>query len=168
MSCEEEKKRIQTLEQEISRLNGDIEYLQYNQFEIDSMNEIFNKYTITSETDPRGFITYVSDPFVKISGYTKEELIGKPHNIVRHRDMPKEVFEDMWKTIQAKKIWKGEVKNRAKNGDFYWVESIIFPILNHKQEIEKYKSIRIDITDKKKLAEMFSGIMQEDPTPLNF
>ena len=75
---------------------------------------IVDDYVITSITDSRGIITNVSKAFSDISGYSAEELIGKPHNIVRHPDTPSEVFEDMWRTISSEKMWQGEVKNNKK------------------------------------------------------
>ena len=78
---------------------------------------------IVSMTDPRGIITYVNDEFVRISGFQPHELIGQPHNIVRHPDMPAAAFADLWATINAGEPWHGMVKNRSKNGDFYWVDA---------------------------------------------
>jgi len=84
---------------------------------------------IVSETNKKGLITYVNDDFCKISGFTKDELIGKPHNMVRHHDMPKLAFNDLWKTVKAGKTWKGIVKNFCKNGDYYWVSATAFPVI---------------------------------------
>lgn len=103
---------------------------------------------IVSKTDAKGVIRYVNDAFCKISGYTKEELVGKPHNIVRHPDMPKEAFRDMWHTIKnLRKPWIGNVKNLAKNGSTYWVKAFINPIIDKKDNIIEYIAIRTDITD---------------------
>ncbi|RXK08851.1 hypothetical protein CRV05_13040, partial [Halarcobacter bivalviorum] len=102
---------------------------------------------IVSKTDKKGIITFVNDEFIKISKYKEEELIGKNHNIVRDKDMPKEVFEDLWKTILDKKVWKGQIKNRAKDGSAYYVASTIVPILNYQDEIEEFLAIRLDVTD---------------------
>ena len=83
---------------------------------------------IVSETDLKGIITYCNKDFIDISGFTEAELIGKNHNLVRHPDMPPAAFEDLWNTIKAGRPWRGIVKNRAKNGDFYWVEANVTPI----------------------------------------
>ncbi|MBX3630940.1 MAG: PAS domain S-box protein [Nitrosomonas sp.] len=83
---------------------------------------------ILSVTDTKGRITYVNQTFIEVSGFEREELIGKAHNIVRHPDMPPEGFEDLWKTLQSGKPWTGLVKNRRKNGDFYWVVANATPI----------------------------------------
>ncbi len=110
--------------------------------------EITDVGNIISKTDRRGVITYVNDAFCKISGYTKEELIGKPHNIVRHPDVPREFFRQMWQTIKKeKKIWQGVVKNRKKNGNFYYVQTTIKPILDQNGDIIEYIALRNDITD---------------------
>ena len=105
-----------------------------------------NKNTmIVSETDAKGMITYANDEFCVFAGYTKEELIGKPHNIVRHSDMPKVAFEDLWKTIQAGNIWKGIVKNRTKEGNYYWVNATAYPSKTSKG-IHRYISVRVKPT----------------------
>ena len=106
-----------------------------------------DRSSIVSKTDKSGRITYANSKFCKISGYEENELIGKAHNIVRHEDMPKSAFKEMWKTILAKKSWSGVVKNRTKSGDSYTVEVTINPILNEKGEIEEFIAIRNDITE---------------------
>lgn len=102
---------------------------------------------IVSETDVKGNIIFANSDFCDIAGYTIEELIGKPHNIIRHKDMPKAAFEDLWKTIQDGKIWNGIVKNRTKNGGYYWVNATAYPSKNEKGEL-RYISVRIKPTDK--------------------
>lgn len=82
---------------------------------------IDDKCIIISETDEKGIITFANDDFIRYSGYKREELLGKPHNILRHSDMPKAAFADLWTTIKSGKTWNGFVKNKTKNGDFYWV-----------------------------------------------
>ncbi|NWF65942.1 MAG: response regulator [Campylobacterales bacterium] len=114
---------------------------------LDEYKHAIDASSIVSKTDKKGYITFVNDLFCEVSGYAREELIGKPHNIVRHPDMPKEVFKNMWETILNKKIWRGRVKNRKKNGDFYIVETTITPILDSKGEIKEFISIRQDVTD---------------------
>jgi len=101
---------------------------------------------IVSETDSKGKILYANDDFCKICGFSKDELIGKPHNIVRHPDMPKAAFKDLWDTIKAGKEWKGIVKNKTKDGGFYWVHAKVFPSKTVDDEI-KYISVRIKPTD---------------------
>jgi len=127
--------------------------------EVDYLNMLFDQYVITSVTDIKGTILSVSKPFEDISGYSEQELLGSPHNIVRHEDMPKEAFEDLWQTIQKKEIWRGEVKNRKKDGGYYWVDSTIIPLLNSKKEIVGYRAIRIDISDQKKVHDNYNDIL---------
>lgn len=110
--------------------------------------EVTNVGSIVSKTDPKGRITYVNERFCSISGYSKEELLGKSHSIVRHPEMPKEVYAELWNTIKnEKKIWQGIVKNLAKNGESYYVKATIMPIFDKSGEICEYISIRQDISD---------------------
>ncbi len=83
---------------------------------------------IVSKTDLKGRMTYVNRDFLQISGFSEEELLGAPHNIVRHPDMPVEVFADLWRTLEQHRPWSGYVKNRCRNGDFYWAEADVTPI----------------------------------------
>jgi len=103
--------------------------------------------SIVSKTDKKGVITYVNKMFCDVSGYKEEELLGRSHNIIRHPDIPKEVFREMWDTIQAKKIWKGTVKNRHKDGSTYIVNATILPILDSDNNILEYVGVRHDITE---------------------
>jgi len=93
------------------------------------MNEIVldTKAFLVSETDEKGIIRFANDEFCKYAGYSLEELLGKPHNIVRHPDMPRAAFKDLWDTIKSGKRWRGFVKNRAKNGRYYWVFATVYP-----------------------------------------
>jgi len=110
---------------------------------------------LVSETDAKGVIVYADDAFVSISGYGLEELIGKSHNIIRHPDMPKTAFKQMWQTIQKGDVWQGFVKNRTKNNQFYWVYATIFPFgkdhylsvrkMASREEIERYTKIYRDM-----------------------
>ncbi|SEF88578.1 methyl-accepting chemotaxis protein [Nitrosomonas ureae] len=96
---------------------------------------------ILSTTDTKGRITYVNQTFIEVSGFSADELIGKSHNIVRHPDMPPQAFEDLWRTLQAGKPWTGLVKNRRKNGDFYWVLGNATPLIEN-GSIVGYLSVR--------------------------
>lgn len=91
-----------------------------------------NTIMIVSETDEKGNIIYANTDFCKICGYTKEELIGKPHNIVRHRDMPSVAFKGLWDDIKSGNEWRGIVKNKAKNGAFYWVRAYVYSVSDKK------------------------------------
>ncbi|MCW7494007.1 methyl-accepting chemotaxis protein [Leptospira sp. 2 VSF19] len=100
---------------------------------------------ITSKTDLKGIITYVNEDFLRISGYTEKELIGQPHNLIRHPDMPKAAFQDMWDTIKTQHSWVGIVKNRCKNGDYYWVDANVSPIYQDGQHVG-FMSVRTKAT----------------------
>ncbi len=96
---------------------------------------------IVSRTDTKGIITYANDAFIELSGFSREELLGKNHNIVRHPDMPPQAFEDLWRTVKAGLPWRGIVKNRAKDGDHYWVDAFVVPMIENGQ-IVGYMSVR--------------------------
>ena len=96
---------------------------------------------LISTTDLKGQITYVNQDFIKVSGYAWDELIGRPHNLIRHPDMPPAAFKDLWQTIKAGRVWHQLVKNRCKNGDHYWVDAYVTPVYAG-DEIVGYQSIR--------------------------
>lgn len=108
---------------------------------IDEEISVPSGVSLVSKTDLYGNITYANDAFVNISGYSREELIGKPHNMVRHPDMPMQAFAHLWITLKGGNPWKGIVKNRAKDGRFYWVKAVIVPIRKEDQTIG-YMSVR--------------------------
>ncbi|AXX92301.1 PAS sensor domain-containing protein [Malaciobacter molluscorum LMG 25693] len=117
--------------------------------------ELTNNSFLVSETDEEGIIRFANDQFCNFSEFNLEEIIGKPHSIVRHPDMPKVVFEELWNTIKSGNRWKGFVKNKTKSGKYYWVYSTIYPYIScdgskgfiscrrkaSKDEIEKYANI---------------------------
>lgn len=112
-----------------------------------------DRSSIVSKTDKRGIITFVNDKFCEISGYSPAELIGKPHNTVRHPDMPKEAFEELWQTILSGQVWEGIVKNRKKDGSPYWVQTTINPIVDIDGNIVEYIGVRTDITELQQIKE---------------
>lgn len=114
--------------------------------ELNVRTEIMNLTSIVSEANLRGDIMNVNDKFVEVSKYRVEELIGKPHNTTRHPDMPKEVFKEMWATIGRGNVFRGIVKNRAKDGTPYYVDAVIAPILGENGKPKKYLGVRYDIT----------------------
>ncbi len=123
--------------------------------EIGEKKLIFQQYTeaidasyLVSKTDTEGIITYANDEFIKVSGYSKDEIIGKSHNIIRHPDVSNELFKELWTTITDKKIWKGEFKNRTKDGTTYYVYATIFPLVDIKGNIIEYIAIRNNITNR--------------------
>lgn len=153
--------------------------------ELEESNKILTEYkkavdasAIVSKTDINGKITYVNKRFVEISGYDKDELIGKPHRVIRHPDMPKEVFEDLWKTILSKRIWHGTLKNKKKDGGYYVVDATIAPILDKHNDIVEFIAMRTDITELVKSKEaalraeatktaFLANMSHEIRTPLN-
>jgi methyl-accepting chemotaxis protein len=108
--------------------------------------EITNQTSIVSEADLKGDIISINEKFVEISKYSREELIGKPHNTTRHPDMSKEVFKEMWSTIGRGKTFRGIIKNRAKDGTPYYVDAVIAPVLGENGKPKKYIGVRYDIT----------------------
>ena len=101
---------------------------------LDQETKLADNAFLVTETDAKGKIIFANDEFARIAEYDKESLIGEPHNIVRHKDMPKAAFKDLWETIQQGNVWSGYVKNRTKSGGFYWVFATIYPFKNEKGE----------------------------------
>ena len=114
---------------------------------LQNYQEAIDYSTIVSRTDSKGIITYVNRAFCDISGYAPEELLHQPHNIVRHGDMPKEIFERLWEDLKQGKKWNGIIKNLKKDGTAYWVDASISPIFDEKRRLLEYIAIRRDITD---------------------
>lgn len=115
--------------------------------------EAIESNNIVSKTDINGVITFVNDEFCKISKYSRDELIGKDHNIVRHPDIPTSNFKKLWDTILSKKTYKATVKNLAKDGSVFYVNTTIFPIVDEEDNIVEFVAIRYDITNATKTAE---------------
>ncbi len=132
--------------------------LQYYAKEQEKYLNIISKHVNYSKTDLEGNITEVSDRFCEMSQYDKKELIGQQHNIIRHPDMPSSSFEIMWNTIQAGKEWYGQVKNKKKDGNFYWGESIITPEFDNNNNIKSYMAIRHDITAAQELKDLVTNL----------
>lgn len=155
ISCAPQTYEIHLLEETFNgllvQINDTLEELRYKNKILLEYKKAIDKSTIVSKTDPKGIITYVNDKFCEISGFKEEELIGKNHNIVRSPHMPKEAFKDLWETIKRKETWNGIVENRAKNGDSYFVQATIIPILDDNNNIVEYIGARQDITELKKL-----------------
>ena len=122
-------------------------------FELEFQNFALDQSAIISMTDTEGVINYVNQKFCEISGYSKDELIGETHEIMNSGYHSEEFYTQMWDTISQGKLWKGEFKNRAKDGTFYWVDTTILPVLNSQKKPEQYLSIRLDITERKRTEE---------------
>ena len=133
---------VETLETAVHNINASKQINILEQYK-----EIVDHNSIVSKTDRKGKITFVNDKFCELSGHKREELIGQDHNIVRHPDMEKTAFENMWYTIQDKRVWTGQVKNKRKDGSSYYVDATICPILDQNGDIIEYIGLRNDITD---------------------
>lgn len=128
---------------------------------LEEYREAVDRSAIVSKTDPNGLITYVNDKFCEVSGYRKEELIGRAHSLIRHPDMPSETFTQMWRTLLAKKPWFGIVKNRKKDGGIYYVDTVINPIIDSHGEVVEFIGIRYDITDLEMLKQNLYNEIEE-------
>lgn len=113
---------------------------------LNEYKKVIDETSIVSKANRKGVITFVNDKFCEISGYSKEELVGSQHSIIRHPSMKKEVFEELWRTILNKEIFKGVIVNKAKDGSAYYVDTTIVPVLNERNEIIEFIAIRHDIT----------------------
>ncbi|WP_323659733.1 sensor domain-containing diguanylate cyclase [Aliarcobacter butzleri] len=124
---------------------------------LDEFTSILNKYVITVKTKPDSTIIEVSDAFEKASGYSKDELIGKSISIIKHPEQDKKIIKDLWKNILNKRVWVGNIKNKKKSGEDYWLEQTIIPKLDEdKKNIDSFLSISVDITAKMELEKMAS------------
>ncbi len=130
--------------------------------------EAVDEGSIVSKTDVKGIITYVNDKFCEISGYSRDELIGKAHNIVRHPDMPSLKFKELWETIKDKKTWKGIIKNLKKNGGEYYVQSTIKPIVDYNGNIVEFIAIRTDITQREKYRKILEKNLEVSSNNLKY
>ena len=122
---------------------------------------LVNQYIIMSSTDLIGNITQVTDAFCEASGYSREELIGQPHSIVRHPDMKDTLFQELWSKIQTGESWQGEIKNLKKDGSSYWVDAKILPTFNEDNVVVGYDAVRQDITAQKVLEEQQQMLTQQ-------
>lgn len=119
-----------------------------------SVQKALNQTAIVSITDKQGIIIYANNLFVECSGYELDELIGKSHSVINSGFHPKSFFVDLWKTISSGNVWRGEVCNRSKKGELYWVDTAISPIFNSEGEIERFLSVRFQITDRKRAEQL--------------
>lgn len=134
---------LRAREQEVLKLNSSL---------ADFQHAIYNS-SIVSRADRQGRITFVNENFVNISGYSADDLIGKNHRIINSGFHPKSFWTTMWKTIAAGHLWRQDVKNRSKGGQYYWVDTFIMPFVNPDGEVTEFLSIRNDITERKKSEE---------------
>ncbi|SMP89085.1 aerotaxis receptor [Epsilonproteobacteria bacterium SCGC AD-308-O04] len=137
--------------------------MQYNESEFLIETAVPEDELIISRTDLQGIITHANETFCEISGYKLEELIGKPHSVVRHPDMPASIFKNLWETIKNKKQWIGIVKNLRKDKGYYWVKAIVSGVYKNGELVE-YKSLRTPISFDEKLEhqKLYDKMRQEN------
>ena len=125
---------------------------------------LFEGRAIVSETDLEGIITFANRKFCEISGYAHDELVGQPHNIIRHPDMPKAAFEQMWKTLQSGTMWHGLVKNLRKDGKYYWVDTEVTPTYDSNGKLKGYMAARKPASRKniEEIAALYAKMLQQE------
>ncbi|GAA0324770.1 hypothetical protein GCM10008967_14210 [Bacillus carboniphilus] len=144
---------------EVTAYKKVLEELKLSISELADLKYALDESTIVARTDQRGTITYVNDKFCEISKYSRDELIGSDHRIINSGYHSKEFFKKLWKTIGNGQVWKGEIKNKAKDGTYYWVDTTIVPFINDNGKPYQYLAIRSEITARKRVEEELKQMM---------
>ncbi|MBK6263975.1 PAS domain-containing protein [Marivirga sp. S37H4] len=152
---EELKQNMEEMSAQAEEMERNMNRMETLQQEMQARENILDETTIISEADLFGNIIYTNNKLSEVSKYSKEEMMGKPHSLFRHPDMPKEIFKSVWNTIQSGKMFRGIIKNRAKDGSVYWVDAVISPVMNENNKPIKYVGVRYVIEEEKIAQQLF-------------
>jgi PAS domain S-box-containing protein len=152
---EELRQNMEELSAQSDEMERQMKDMEKLQAEMKAREDILNESTIISEADLNGTITYVNDKLIEVAKYSRKEMIGKGHNLFRHPDMPSEVFKLLWDTIKSGKVFRGIVKNRAKDGSVYWVDAVISPVFDADSKPKKYVGVRYVIEQEEVAQKLF-------------
>ena len=160
---EETRAQEEEIRQNMEEMTAIQEQMEKTSLEMAAQTNIINSIAIVSKTDLQGNITYVNDEFLKWSKYTMDEVIGKNHRILKSGDQEDQIFIDMWKTISSGKIFRGEIKNKAKDGSFYWVDAIVAPVIDVNGKPKEYIAQRFVINDQKAREAQLNELLNKKP-----